>query len=554
MIRVSLFSFILLLLSISCLVDARLLGTTTIILDTEETDAKDPKQNSKLVQMPLFPLSIIQDRRRRRRRRTLEDGEEEEEDVNSRSSSLYQGYGTHYVDLWIGTPSQRQTVIVDTGSSITAIPCNDCNNCGADEFHTDGLYNEDRSSSFEIVTKCEECALHGSCDTTSHDTPRCMKRSIYAEGSGWTAHEVIDRVCLGGPSHESAPLDDSDNLATDGVFGLLFGCQTQLTGLFLTQLADGIMGMDKSDAANSGRSRTFWKQAFDQKAIDRQAFSLCFGGGGRVTVQDLARGARAGVLTLGGSDTRLHQTPMVYAPDQSEKYPRLSEFYTVRLQKVYLIPSAEQPQPATAVAVDEGSLNGGGIIVDSGTTITELPIVLGKPFQDAFLTATGKEWTSPKMDLTQEEYGALPTIVFQIEGSAGNDAIQGGSSRLATTLDPTNPSNSILVYMSPSQYLELIKMPMAGDTKYTFEPLIAFNTNSNRNGILGANFMMGHDLLFDIDNKQLGFAESDCEYQTVMAAAATITIDSNETIIVDQNVDDVSNPVTVDQDMNVTAT
>ena len=32
-------------------------------------------------------------------------------------AALYQGYGTHYVDLWIGTPPQRQTVIVDTGES-----------------------------------------------------------------------------------------------------------------------------------------------------------------------------------------------------------------------------------------------------------------------------------------------------------------------------------------------------------------------------------------------------------------------------------------------------
>lgn len=27
-------------------------------------------------------------------------------------SELFQGYGTHYADLWCGTPPQRQTVIV----------------------------------------------------------------------------------------------------------------------------------------------------------------------------------------------------------------------------------------------------------------------------------------------------------------------------------------------------------------------------------------------------------------------------------------------------------
>jgi hypothetical protein len=52
------------------------------------------------------------DRYRRRRRRR---GEELSSDPKQ-MGALYQGYGTHYVDLWVGSPPQRQTVIVDTGS------------------------------------------------------------------------------------------------------------------------------------------------------------------------------------------------------------------------------------------------------------------------------------------------------------------------------------------------------------------------------------------------------------------------------------------------------
>jgi hypothetical protein len=51
------------------------------------------------------------DRHRRRRRR-----EEELSSDPKQMSALYQGYGTHYADLWVGSPPQRQTVIVDTGS------------------------------------------------------------------------------------------------------------------------------------------------------------------------------------------------------------------------------------------------------------------------------------------------------------------------------------------------------------------------------------------------------------------------------------------------------
>ena len=39
----------------------------------------------------------------------------------------HQGYSTHYVDLFLGSPTrQRQTLIVDTASSVTAFPCEQC--------------------------------------------------------------------------------------------------------------------------------------------------------------------------------------------------------------------------------------------------------------------------------------------------------------------------------------------------------------------------------------------------------------------------------------------
>ena len=42
---------------------------------------------------------------------------------------LFQGQGTHYAFIWVGTPPQRVSVIVDTGSHHTAFPCVGCQ-CG----------------------------------------------------------------------------------------------------------------------------------------------------------------------------------------------------------------------------------------------------------------------------------------------------------------------------------------------------------------------------------------------------------------------------------------
>ena len=39
-------------------------------------------------------------------------------------------------------------------------------------------------------------------------------------------------------------------------------------------------------------------------------------------------------------------------------------------------------------------------------------------------------------------------------------------------------------------------------------------TSEDDGTVLGANFMMGKNIVFDTDNKRIGFAASDCNYQT----------------------------------------
>ena len=44
-------------------------------------------------------------------------------DTSEEDTPLYQGIGTHYANIYVGTPPQRVSVIVDTGSHHTAFPC-----------------------------------------------------------------------------------------------------------------------------------------------------------------------------------------------------------------------------------------------------------------------------------------------------------------------------------------------------------------------------------------------------------------------------------------------
>jgi hypothetical protein len=49
--------------------------------------------------------------------------------LQNTSAPLFEGIGTHYSFIWVGSPPQRVSVIMDTGSHHTAFPCVWCN-CG----------------------------------------------------------------------------------------------------------------------------------------------------------------------------------------------------------------------------------------------------------------------------------------------------------------------------------------------------------------------------------------------------------------------------------------
>jgi hypothetical protein len=93
---------------------------------------------------------------------------------------LYQGYGSHYFEVYVGSPyPQRQTLLVDTGSDHIAIPCSQCKDCGS---HADSLFRETKSNTFAYIS----CSENDRCDITAS----------YAEGSSWKGVLAQDTVHL----------------------------------------------------------------------------------------------------------------------------------------------------------------------------------------------------------------------------------------------------------------------------------------------------------------------------------------------------------------------
>ena len=202
-------------------------------------------------------------KQRQRRQRLLQEEDKDNSWSNSPTNAavvaeLYQGYGTHYVDLWVGTRNpQRQTVIVDTGSSVTAFPCKGCRGgCGVPEYHAaPALFDPDLSGTFHALN-CSEC-LKGHC-SSSLAGDECLLSMRYAEGSSWWAMEVQDDCYVGGlhgrPILKDDNKDNNNNMTTTTTrteeydalnplvalhfrFPLKFACQTSITGLFVSQVS-----------------------------------------------------------------------------------------------------------------------------------------------------------------------------------------------------------------------------------------------------------------------------------------------------------------------------
>jgi heat shock protein HslJ len=120
------------------------------------------------------------------------------------TSPLHQGYGTHYATIWVGTPPQRKSVIIDTGSHFTAFPCKGCVGCG-EEHHTDKYFDQDASSTFRAL-KCKmkrdvpsECQGSAECVLG-----KCILSQTYTEGSSWEAFQAVDKLFVGGKQLTSA--------------------------------------------------------------------------------------------------------------------------------------------------------------------------------------------------------------------------------------------------------------------------------------------------------------------------------------------------------------
>ncbi|XP_047938052.1 aspartic proteinase nepenthesin-1-like [Salvia hispanica] len=244
---------------------------------------------------------------------------------------LLNGYYT--TRLWIGTPPQQFALIVDTGSTVTYVPCSTCKQCGK---HQDPRFKPESSSTYEPL----KCNIDCSCDSNRE---QCIYERNYAEMSSSSGVLGVDIISFGNQS------DLQPQRAT-------FGCENMETGDLYSQHADGIMGLGRGDLSIVDQ--------LVEKGVISDSFSLCYGG------MDVGGGS----MVLGGISS-----PKEMAFTHSD--PVRSPYYNIELNEIHI---AGKKLPLNPKVFDGKH----GTVLDSGTTYAYLPQAAFEAFKAAILKET----------------------------------------------------------------------------------------------------------------------------------------------------------------------
>ncbi|EGR27703.1 plasmepsin 5, putative [Ichthyophthirius multifiliis] len=391
----------------------------------------------------------------------------------------------YWINIYIGSPPQRQTAIIDTGSYLLAFPCQECKTCGD---HISYPYDLEKS----LTAKKEKCkstklSCQGYCNNFSQE---CNWSVSYAEGSSISGYMAGDYVVLGDEmqdyiekltKNQISEKEEQEYLTYikhESVF-LNFGCTTNETNLFLSQVPDGIIGLapsDKSGRANTGNivDEIFKKH---KQNNETHVFSLCL------------NAEKGGYMSVGGYNYELHEKN---ARTQIIPFDSDSGYYSVSIKQILI-------QNNVIVT------NIGYTIIDSGTTIVLGPSRIINPIIQKINELCESEQYScggskKNGDKQQSKFLYNPS---KYENNVNNffDSFP--------NIDFKFENGQVIVW-KPSAYLYI-------DRKNGYKNLYQFGFEAYESGklYLGGPFMKNYDILFDRDNQEIHFTASKCTIEGI---------------------------------------
>ncbi|XP_021760291.1 aspartyl protease family protein 2-like [Chenopodium quinoa] len=356
---------------------------------------------------------------------------------SSVTSGLAQGSGEYFTRLGVGSPPRYMYMVLDTGSDIVWLQCSPCKRCYD---QTDQVFNPAQSGSFRPIPCrskiCQQldqpgCAVRGN---------RCAYQVSYGDGS-FTMGEFASETMT---------------FRRTKVPNVALGCGHDNEGLFVG--AAGLLGLGRGKLSFPSQTGNRFGNKFSYCLVDRSASS------------------KPSSVVFGASAVSRNAvfTPLI--PN-----PKLDTFYYVELLGFSVGGTRVPGITGELFKIDR--TGNGGIILDSGTSVTRLTRPAYIALRDAFRagasslkTASGFSLFDTCFDLSGKTEVRVPTVVMHFNGA-----------------DISLPANNYLI-------------PVDTSGRFCF----AFAGTMSGLSIIGNIQQQGIRVSFDVASRRVGFLPNAC--------------------------------------------
>ncbi|KAG6667089.1 hypothetical protein I3843_01G072200 [Carya illinoinensis] len=351
-------------------------------------------------------------------------------------SGLAQGSGEYFTRIGVGTPPKYVYMVLDTGSDVVWVQCAPCRKCYT---QVDPLFDPRKSRSFAGIS-CGSplCLKLDSPGCNSRKT--CLYQVSYGDGSFTTGDFSTETLTFRGTR----------------VGRVALGCGHNNQGLFVG--AAGLLGLGRGRLSFPTQTGRRFNRKFSYCLVDRSASS------------------RPSSVVFG--DPAVSRTAR-FTPLLAN--PKLDTFYYVELLGISVGGTPVRGISASFFKLDR--TGNGGVIIDSGTSVTRLTRPAYNALRDAFRTGTSTLKRAQDFslfdtcyDLSGKTEVKVPTVVLHFRGA-----------------DVALPATNYLI-------------PVDSDGTFCF----AFAGTMSGLSIVGNIQQQGFRVVFDLAGSRVGFAPRGC--------------------------------------------
>ncbi|KAL1212146.1 Aspartyl protease family protein 2 [Cardamine amara subsp. amara] len=297
-------------------------------------------------------------------------------------SGLSQGSGEYFMRLGVGTPATNVYMVLDTGSDVVWLQCSPCKACYN---QSDPIFDPKKSKSF-VSVPCGSrlCRRLDSSECVSRRIKTCLYQVSYGDGSFTEGDFSTETLTFRGARVNQVAL----------------GCGHDNEGLFVG--AAGLLGLGRGGLSFPSQTKNRYNGKFSYCLVDR---------------------------TSSGSSSKPPST-IVFGNDSVPKTAvftplltnlKLDTFYYLQLLGISVGGSRVPGVSESQFKLD--ATGNGGVIIDSGTSVTRLTQSAYVALRDAFRLGAKRLKRAPSyslfdtcFDLSGMTTVKVPTVVFHFGG------------------------------------------------------------------------------------------------------------------------------------------